>query len=39
MSFWLDIKDRIEPTDCQKMLRLLNLVMLDGLRRGQERLN
>ena len=40
MSFWLDMKDRIEPTDCQKMLsalRLLNLVMLDRLRRGHER--
>jgi hypothetical protein len=40
MSFWLDLKDRIEPTDCQKMLsalRLLNLVMLDRLRRGHER--
>jgi hypothetical protein len=40
MSFWLDMKDRIEPTDCQKMLsalRLLNLVMLDRLRQGHER--
>jgi hypothetical protein len=39
MSFWLDLKDRIEPADCQRMLsalRLLNLALLDRLRTGHE---
>ncbi|MGF6836933.1 hypothetical protein QF001_000800 [Paraburkholderia youngii] len=39
MSFWLDLKDRIEPADCQRMLsalRLLNLALLDRLHNGHE---
>jgi hypothetical protein len=39
MSFWLDLKDRIEPADCQRMLsalRLLNLALLDRLHKGHE---
>jgi hypothetical protein len=39
MSFWLDLKDRIEPADCQRMLsalRLLNLALLDRLYKGHE---